>query len=250
LNSDRIERLLECIRDPSRSIEERGAAGDELAERGDPRLQRELVQLAAHGDIGAFAMDPFLVTVSDYAAFIDDGGYDDASLWSADGWSWRTKQRIDEPRFWDDPEWALYQVANHPIVGVSAFEAEAYAQHRSCALPTVAQWERACRGDDGRAFPWGEDWQDDACAHRGYGPRSTLPVGIFPQSVSPHGLHDLVGSVWQWTADPLEGDHGVELVTCGGAWNNKAWSIGAAGRNAFPRDARFSNLGFRVISST
>ena len=68
---------MECIGDPSRGIEERAAAGDELAALGDPRLQRELVQLSARGDVAAFAMDPFLVTVSDYAAFIDDGGYDD-----------------------------------------------------------------------------------------------------------------------------------------------------------------------------
>jgi len=254
--------LLACLRDPSIDVETRAAAGIELGQRGDPRLDDGIVAIAAGvlhhkpsidspselRQVAPFAIGRFLVTVSQFAEFIDAGGYDDPSLWSSAGWDWRMDEDIELPRFWDEPEWEIYLAPNQPVVGVSWFEADAYASFRQARLPSEDEWERACRGDDARDYPWGNDWNEHACGHRDYGPRCTTAVGIYPQGVSPVGVHDMVGNVWQWTdaARGAPGDYGPPQVVRGGAWNNLPWSIGSAGRNAFKPTARFSNLGLRL----
>jgi formylglycine-generating enzyme required for sulfatase activity len=258
VNTASTAALLARIADADASIEARVAAAEELAARGDPRLDDDAMIAIAAGTlkrkrsidspveptaVEAFRIAPHLVTVKSYRELVDAGGYDDASLWSTEGWSWRIEHGIDAPRFWDEPEWAPYLLDSRPVVGVSAHEAEAYAAFRSARLPSELEWERACRGDDARDYPWGQLWQDDACGHRDHGPRCTLPIGVFPRGLSPFGLHDMVGNVWQWTADARPAG---ERIVCGGAWNNLPWSIGCAGRNAFAPDARFSNLGFRL----
>jgi gamma-glutamyl hercynylcysteine S-oxide synthase len=227
VDSDRAA-LLAIIADASAPFDARFAAGEKLAAIGDPRVDGELVcGLSRH-----------LVTVAEYAELVESGGYDDASLWSSEGWAWREEHDIEAPRFWGEREWAPYLVANHPVVGVSAYEAEAYCSFRERHLPSVLEWTQAF---DGRAYPWGADWIDDGCGQRDHPPRSTRPIGIYPRGIGPFGHYDLVGHVWQWTADL---DDGVRVV-CGGGWNNLPWSIGARSRNAFPPTARFSNLGFR-----
>jgi formylglycine-generating enzyme required for sulfatase activity len=259
-----VAQLLACVADPEAAFTSRLAAAERLAALGDPRLDRPTMVAIPAGvlqhratregpttpvALPTFHIGEHLVTVHAYADFIADGGYDDPAYWSPEGWRWRGDHDIDAPRFWNEhDEWGAYLVPNHPVVGVSFFEAEAYASYRKARLPSEHEWERACRGDDGRDYPWGSDWREGASGQRDFGPRSTLPIGIFPGSVSPFGTHDMVGSVWQWTTaerDPA-GDYGQARVACGGAWNNLPWSIGAAGRNAFAPTARFSNLGLRL----
>src|SRR5207248_2301751 len=102
--------------------------------------------------VSAYAIDRYPVTAGAFAEFIDDGGYRDRKRWSKQGWAWRMKEGVAKPRFWGEAEWAPYLVANHPVVGVSAFEAEAYARFRGARLPTEAEWEKAARGLDGRTY--------------------------------------------------------------------------------------------------
>jgi iron(II)-dependent oxidoreductase len=104
---------------------------------------------------------------------------------------------------------------------------------------------------------------------RGVGPRTTVPIGVFPKGQSPYGVRDLVGCVWQWCADPFFGWGGnaddderaadtllsatragpTRQMTCGGAWNTLQWSVSCLGRNGYPMTARFSNLGFRCVTT-
>ena len=281
---DVLAKLHAVLADAGSTLDDRVAAGDELARLGDPRATAiDRLSIAAgpflcgghEGEGGvkvpprtvrlsAFRIDRYPVTVGAYAEMVAAGGYRERRLWSRPGWAWRTRERIDKPRFWDEAEWAPYLVANHPVIGVSAYEAEAYAAFRGARLPTEAEWEKACRGTDGRRHPWGDPWIDDACSSRGVGPRRTVSIGTYPSGVSPYGVHDMLGCVWQWCADaadedaepgdedpfvdPDDYDETTERVTRGGGWNNLQWSISATSRNGFPPTARFSNLGFRCVS--
>jgi formylglycine-generating enzyme required for sulfatase activity len=264
--------LLSIVESTETTLDERIRAAHELARAGDPRsAETAPVQIPpgpfAMGEpsrpirVSAYAVDRFPVTVEAFAGFIEKGGYDERAYWSDEGWRWKIDGAIDKPRFWGEPEWAAYLVANHPVVGVSFYEAEAYAASRGARLPTEAEWEKAARGTDGRKYPWGDAWQADACGMRGVGPRSTVPIGVFPRGTSPYGVRDMVGSVWQWCVDPFRGwraggehesdEPATESVprrtTCGGAWNTLAWSVTCVARNGFPCSARFSNLGFRCV---
>jgi len=266
--------LLTTVENADVPLDARIAAAQALAVLGDPRAtagERAIVAAGpfAMGDpprevtLAQYAIDRFPVTVAAYAAFLDAGGYAETRYWSVHGWAWRTENGITQPRFWGEDEWKTYLAPNHPVVGVSFFEAEAYARFRGARLPTEAEWEKAARGVDGRKYPWGNDWRDDACGMRGIGPRSTVPIGIFPKGESPYGVRDLVGCVWQWCADPFlgwggtgdEGDRTADespsspprRTTCGGAWNTLQWSVSCLGRNGYPPTARFSNLGFRCV---
>src|SRR5262249_47731167 len=93
--------------------------------------------------LSAFWIDRSPVTVGAFTRFIEAGGYRNRSHWSAAGWAFRTRENITTPRFWGDEAWAPYLVPTHPVVGVSVFEAEAYAAFQGCRLPTEAEWEKA-----------------------------------------------------------------------------------------------------------
>jgi formylglycine-generating enzyme required for sulfatase activity len=273
-----LAEFLSIIESREATLDERIRAAHDLAREGDPRIATpDRVPIPkgpfTTGDppttagLSEYAVDRFPVTVAAYTRFVEGGGYAERRHWSDEGWSWRAAGSIDRPRFWGEPEWAAYLVPNHPVVGVSFFEAEAYAAAIGARLPTEAEWEKAARGTDGRKYPWGDEWHDDACGMRGIGPRSTVPVGIFPKGASPYGVRDMVGSVWQWCVDPFRGwragaaDVGARAdddaepgepgslrrTTRGGAWNTLAWSVTCLSRNGYPASARFSNVGFRCV---
>ena len=100
------------------------------------------------------------------------------------------------------PAWGW--IDTHPVVNVTWDDAIAYATWANAALPTEAQWEKAARGKDGRAYPWGNDWDAAKCqcSKKEFGDaKQTAPVGAFPAGSSPYGCQDMAGNVWQWCAD-------------------------------------------------
>ena len=89
-----------------------------------------------------------------------------------------------------------------PVVGVTWFDAQAFAEWIGGSLPTEAQWERAARGTEARIYPWG-DTPPKARQHANFARRYNrpIPVGQFPKGESPDGIADLAGNVWEWCLD-------------------------------------------------
>jgi iron(II)-dependent oxidoreductase len=135
------------------------------------------------------------------------------------------------PIFWGIEEFHCgEEFPDHPVVGVSLADAEAYAQWAGKRLPTEAEWEYAARGGlEGESFPGGDD-VDSTLVNFGRKFGGTLPVGSFPPNG--YGLHDMSGNVGEWVADyydqayyeesPRENPTGPEkgkyYVVRGGGW--------------------------------
>ncbi|HEX6292666.1 MAG TPA: formylglycine-generating enzyme family protein [Herpetosiphonaceae bacterium] len=94
---------------------------------------------------------------------------------------------------------------DHPVVDVSWHEAQALCAWlveqtgQRYRLPTEAEWEKAARGSDGRAFPWGDEFDLRRCNVRESGLGMTTPVGSYLAGASPYDCLDMAGSVWEWT---------------------------------------------------
>ncbi len=89
-----------------------------------------------------------------------------------------------------------------PVSSISHDDARAYCAHVGKRLPTEAEWERAARGDDGRTYPWGEEFPTRARAV--FGEATTADVGSRPSGAGPFGHLDLAGNVWEWVEDPYD----------------------------------------------
>jgi ergothioneine biosynthesis protein EgtB len=102
--------------------------------------------------VNSYSLHSDLITKNQYREFIDDGGYAEASLWLADGWSFIKSNRLQAPLYWTkvDDEWFEFTLqglsefkGDEPICHISYYEADAYASWRSARLPTEAEWEIA-----------------------------------------------------------------------------------------------------------
>jgi formylglycine-generating enzyme required for sulfatase activity len=136
-------------------------------------------------------IDKYPVTNEKYRAFIQAGGYEKQQYWSADGWQWKTETMVSRPEYWNDVKW---NKPDQPVVGMSYYEAEAYAKWASKRLPTEQEWEKAARGEDGRQYPWGEEFDKNRCNSDESGIGHTTPVSQYPNGVSPYGCYDMAGN--------------------------------------------------------
>ncbi|MBI4638507.1 MAG: SUMF1/EgtB/PvdO family nonheme iron enzyme [Candidatus Rokubacteria bacterium] len=91
--------------------------------------------------------------------------------------------------------------SDHPVVGVPWTAAAAYCQWAGKRLPTEAEWEKAARGTDERDYPWGNQFESSRTNWGASGPDKLVAVGTYPAGVSPYGVHDMAGNVYEWVAD-------------------------------------------------
>ncbi len=155
-----------------------------------------------------------------------------------------------------------------PVVGVTWFDAQAFAEWIGGSLPTEAQWERAARGAEGRTYPWGNT-PPKARQHANFARRYNrpIPVGQFPKGESPNGIADLAGNVWEWCLDEYSPTfyqkHNGETsqdplnlrfrdvlrarVIRGGAWDvGRAFLRSSLRFKFYPLDSTHT-IGFRVV---
>jgi len=92
---------------------------------------------------------------------------------------------------------------HHPADHVSWHGAEAYCRWAGMRLPTELEWEKGARGNDGRIYPWGNEWRPDHLRWHGHRSEAetTAPVDAFLEGSSPYGLLQMAGTVEEWCAD-------------------------------------------------
>ena len=272
--------LLSAIANPEVALRVRIAAGEVLGCLGDPRLGAMVVIRAGDFLMGEgreqhilflpdYQMGKYPVTNAEYKRFIEAGGYQDKRFWTEAGWQ-EVGEKQEEPRFWQD---ARFNKPNQPAIGLSWYECVAYCRWLSAGtgqlyrLPTEAEWEKGARGVDGRVYPWGNEFGASRVNAREGDQKvcTTTPVGIYPNGVSPFGLFDCAGNVWEWCATrwkkPFPYDahqdewqasylEGQNLrVLRSGSWNYKAEATRCSYRFKFQPYGWTERGGFRVVSS-
>lgn len=160
--------------------------------------------------VGPFAIARDPVRQGEFAAFVDEGGYERREWWSAAGWKWRERERRRAPRDWRHEggawmqrrfdRWLALDPAA-PMLHVNLHEAEAWCRWAGRRLPTEAEWEFAARnGGKEDRYPWGDDpCESGALDFRHNGP--SCAISEAPPSRS--GLRQMLGGVWEWTASPF-----------------------------------------------
>jgi gamma-glutamyl hercynylcysteine S-oxide synthase len=161
--------------------------------------------------VPAFRIDRFDVTNRDYIAFVQAGGYEDASLWTVEDWDWIHEANVTHPLFWERAGSAftwrgMYESISLPLawpVWVSGAEAAAFARWKGRRIPTEAEFHRAAYGTpqgEERPAPWGDAPADASRGNFGNERFDPVPVGSRPAGRSAWGVEDLVGNGWEWTS--------------------------------------------------
>lgn len=241
----RMTRQLAGVLEGAEPLAARLAAGRALALLGDPRDLDTSVAVPAGAFAGGEPAAPrviaqpyrigrYPVTNAQYLRFVAATGH---AL----------------PVHWD-PATRRFPagLANHPVVFVSWHDAQAYCawlsarDGRAWRLPSEDEWERAARGADGRAYPWGDAFDAQRANVQETALRGTSPVGAFPGGASPCGALDMAGNVWAWTA----GAEGQAMVALrGGSWMQYGPFARCAFRHYEPRHAVLNDAGFRVVTA-
>ena len=292
----------------------RAEAGHALARLGDPRVEvvpKKLEDLGAMefcfmppgpflmGEEGrenksltqGYWMGRYPVTTAQFAWFVRDGGYSRAGFWQEAIQAQCWKDGKFKPRYEED--WGTgprdcgfpFDQPNHPVVGVSWFEALAFCHWLEerwraqlprgwrIALPSEVEWEKAARGGKElpaqnpfrkladlalpepvevrdnpmpkRKYPWGEEFDPNLANCDPTEIKATSAAGCFSAGASPYGVEELSGNVWEWCRDEEGGARGLR----GGAFNFDSSVVRCAFRFGSHPDFRYRGFGFRVVAS-
>jgi formylglycine-generating enzyme required for sulfatase activity len=244
-------------------------------DKGQTPYEQETPQFACDVIRQPYGISRYSITVAQYQAFVDAGGYGEERFWTKAGWQWRQSKRIAGPEDYDP----VFQTPNHPRVGVSWYEALAFCRwlserlDRVVTLPSEPEWERAARHTDGRKFPWGDQELDigQRCNILETGLGRTSAVGMFPSGLAKSRAADMAGNVWEWTRSLWGEDWGksssnypyvldakrenpdapgkILRVLRGGSWLFPADYARCACRLRGVPDGRSGRFGFRVVAS-
>lgn len=212
----------------------------------------------------AFLLARLAVTNAQYQLFVDGGGYEDLEVWPEEIWphliGFKDLTGEPAPRFWQHGRHHR-DLADHPVVGVSFYEIEAYTKWAGYRLPSEAEWQMAAgwrtrsSAHVDRRYPWGDALDLSLCNIWASGNGGTLPVGACAAGAAPNGVVQLIGNVWEWTTSDFEatdregrqvvGDTLLKSIR-GGAFDTYfPWQAVATFRSGQGCLSRTHNVGFR-----
>ena len=201
--------------------------------------------------LDAYLIEQYPVTNAEYAVFVQETDH-------------------PPPPHWKNGNFAP-EYANLPVVHVTWHDSNEYAQWADKRLPTEAEWEKACRGPDGRIYPWGNIFVSDESESTETVPESSeiltahlTPIGVRSAIVSPYGVGEAVGNVWEWAADwykpysdtkRQKDEHNLDdkhKSLRGGSWlevrdGTAKRYFRCANRLHAPPDYTAGNIGFRCV---
>jgi gamma-glutamyl hercynylcysteine S-oxide synthase len=222
------------------------------------------------------------VTQGEFLTFVERGAYYRPELWCAEGWRWRQAVDAKHPVYWKRATGGLWLRQHYntwlrlepdrPVLHVNWFEADAYCRWVGRRLPTEAEWEAAASAApaaDGtlapgkRRFPWGDGPPGAEVANLDAVRPGCVAVADLPAGDSAFGCRQMIGNVWEWTADDFlpypgftpdpykeysEPWFGTHKVLRGGCWATRARLLRNTWRNFYTPDRRDIWAGFRTCA--
>lgn len=225
--------------------------------------------------IEPFAIARAATSYQQYAAFVEAGGYQDQQYWDAEGWAWLQQSGLEMPNGWKKDaggNWLIKQFdqwqtmrPHAAVIHINWYEASAWCRWAGRRLPTEAEWELAASGspeniNEKRKYPWGDEVPDEKRVNMDSRAMRTIDVGALPQGDSAYGCRQMLGNVWEWTADTFEPypgfvadmyqDYSQPLfgqtkVLRGGAWATRSRMIRNTWRNYYAANRNDVFAGFR-----
>ncbi len=234
-------------------------------------------------EVAPFRISATPVTNAQFQAFVESGGYRQRELWSDEGWEWLTLEKAEHPAYWQrgsDGRWyrcrfdTLVPVEpDNPVIHVNWYEADAYCAWAGRRLPTEAEWETAASAEptpDGlgisrrkRRYPWGDEPPTPERANLDAANMDCVDVRALAAGDSAFGCRQMMGNVWEWTADTFrpypgfvadpyreysEPSFGGQRVLRGGCWATRSRLIRNTWRNFYTPDRRNVFAGFRTVA--
>ncbi len=193
----------------------------------------------------AFEIDRFEVTAGEFREFVRAKNYQSGAEQAGKPWDQTWRVDLAGSRL------------EHPARFITHFDAFNYCAWRGKRLPTEAEWEYAARGGDGRAYPWGATFEPTRVAAN-----DTYAVGRNAENLSPFGVYDMAGNVWEWVEDrykpdfysqpgandnPRGPDQGDQRVIRGGSFTNAADDMRTFQRVKADPPAVNRDVGFRCV---
>ncbi len=176
-----------------------------------------------------------LVTNREYLAFVEAGGYRDASLWLSEGWDWVSREGLAHPLYWkkqDGEAWHAFGLHGlQPLemdaaaTQISYFEADAYARWAGARLPTEAEWEHAARSDAGLKQLFGVCWQWTSSSYAAY-----------------PGYRTAEGALGEYNGKFMSNQYVLRGSSCATPEGHARMSY----RNFFPATTRWQFMGIRL----